>query len=250
MVKSILVLRLHLFEIEKVNELCRDFSERYIETIKVKFNSDNVFKSEDELNDSNEMNEDENDSESLKNRKKAKEKKLNKLKKRKDARMASTPVKKIVPFEITPDTSLSKISLNMLSLSTNDSCYQSIGSNEETSDYLNHSDSIDNPKKVYTEKVDCLNEEINDDENESNVEVDDCEEIEMDSDMDEDDESVTSFRSESLSKSTSPSQCKKFKKSNSEDFSSKSMSKNKRGILPKNATNVMKKWLFQHIVVS
>ena len=32
MLNSILVLRIHLLELEKVNELCTDFSERYIET--------------------------------------------------------------------------------------------------------------------------------------------------------------------------------------------------------------------------
>ena len=56
--KAILVLRIHLFEMEKVNELCKDFSERYIETLKIKLNSDNMFKLED---DSDEMNESTND---------------------------------------------------------------------------------------------------------------------------------------------------------------------------------------------
>lgn len=33
------------------------------------------------------------------------------------------------------------------------------------------------------------------------------------------------------------------------DDDSSSKRKTKRGILPKNATNIMKQWLFQHIVV-
>ncbi len=46
--KAIQVLRIHLLEIEKVNELCIDFSKRYIETITLKLNSDNIFKSDDD----------------------------------------------------------------------------------------------------------------------------------------------------------------------------------------------------------
>ena len=37
---------------------------------------------------------------------------------------------------------------------------------------------------------------------------------------------------------------------NENDYFFKRNAKTKRGILPKNATNVMKKWLFQHIIVS
>ena len=35
-----------------------------------------------------------------------------------------------------------------------------------------------------------------------------------------------------------------------EDDDSNNKKKSKRGILPKHATNIMKQWLFQHIVVS
>ena len=49
--KSIQVLRIHLLELEKVNELCKDFCQRYISCLKVKLNSDNIFKNEfDALN--------------------------------------------------------------------------------------------------------------------------------------------------------------------------------------------------------
>ena len=44
MVNAILVLRINLFEIEKVNELCNGFADRYIEALKIKLNSDNIFK--------------------------------------------------------------------------------------------------------------------------------------------------------------------------------------------------------------
>ena len=49
-----------MYEIEKVNELCQDFADRYIETLKIKLNSDNIFKGEDE-DDLNEMNNNPND---------------------------------------------------------------------------------------------------------------------------------------------------------------------------------------------
>ena len=44
--KSIQVLRIHLLELGKVNELCKDFCQRYISCLKVKLNSDNIFKNE------------------------------------------------------------------------------------------------------------------------------------------------------------------------------------------------------------
>jgi len=37
------VLRIHLLELEKVNDLCRDFCQRYIACLKVKLNTNNIF---------------------------------------------------------------------------------------------------------------------------------------------------------------------------------------------------------------
>ncbi len=55
--KSIQVLRIHLLELEKVNELCKDFCQRYISCLKVKLNSDNIFKNEfDTTSDDNNEN--------------------------------------------------------------------------------------------------------------------------------------------------------------------------------------------------
>ena len=44
MVKAILVLKIHLLEIEKVNELCKDFCQRYIACLKGKLQTDNMLK--------------------------------------------------------------------------------------------------------------------------------------------------------------------------------------------------------------
>ena len=47
MLKSLQVLRIHLLELEKVNELCKDFCTRYISCLKGKLNSDNIMRTLD-----------------------------------------------------------------------------------------------------------------------------------------------------------------------------------------------------------
>ncbi|XP_051869832.1 homeobox protein PKNOX1-like isoform X2 [Pristis pectinata] len=46
MVKAIQVLRIHLLELEKVNDLCKDFCNRYIACLKTKMNSENLLSSD------------------------------------------------------------------------------------------------------------------------------------------------------------------------------------------------------------
>nr|ADB54565.1 PREP homeodomain-like protein [Schmidtea mediterranea] len=48
MVKAIQVLRIHLIELRKVNELCRDFCSRYINCLKTKIQSDSMFDDSEE----------------------------------------------------------------------------------------------------------------------------------------------------------------------------------------------------------
>jgi hypothetical protein len=48
MVKAIQVLRIHLLELEKVNELCKDFCNRYVSCLKGKLQSDNLLRVEGE----------------------------------------------------------------------------------------------------------------------------------------------------------------------------------------------------------
>lgn len=50
MLKSLQVLRIHLLELEKVNELCKDFCTRYISCLKGKLNSDNIMRTLDITN--------------------------------------------------------------------------------------------------------------------------------------------------------------------------------------------------------
>ena len=61
--KSIQVLRIHLLELEKVNELCKDFCQRYISCLKIKLNSDNIFKNELNYNNGDDNNENFDDDE-------------------------------------------------------------------------------------------------------------------------------------------------------------------------------------------
>ena len=46
MVKAIQVMRIHLLELEKVQELCKDFCHRYITCLKTKMQSENLLRSE------------------------------------------------------------------------------------------------------------------------------------------------------------------------------------------------------------
>lgn len=47
MVKAIQVLRIHLLELEKVSDLCKDFCSRYIACLKTKMNSETLLSSTD-----------------------------------------------------------------------------------------------------------------------------------------------------------------------------------------------------------
>ena len=46
MIRAIQVLRIHLVELEKVQELCKDFCSKYITCIKEKMQSENVLRTE------------------------------------------------------------------------------------------------------------------------------------------------------------------------------------------------------------
>lgn len=46
MIKAIQVLRIHLLELEKVQELCKDFCNRYITCLKGKMQSENLLRTE------------------------------------------------------------------------------------------------------------------------------------------------------------------------------------------------------------
>jgi len=46
MIKAIQVLRIHLLELEKVQELCKDFCSRYITCLKMKMQSENLLRSD------------------------------------------------------------------------------------------------------------------------------------------------------------------------------------------------------------
>lgn len=277
--KAILVLRIHMFEMEKVNELCRDFSERYVETLKIKLNSDNMFKLDD---DSDEMNESANDdrddsmredtmsekfykslfsqgngtndnglTNSFASRHGKKQRQASKVKpynlkhagkqqsvdRMKSVQAGSSDNKS---FEISPDTCLSKISFNMLNItnSNNNSSAHSVCSEDELNDRGKSSceyDAEDYNTENLTEEG--LNYEANSyDGDQDDIEVD----------LEDDTESLKSPTSCNNNMSSSHN-CLATSTTN-DNYFFKRNAKTKRGILPKNATNVMKKWLFQHII--
>ena len=235
-------MRIHLLELEKVNELCTDFSDRYIETLRLKLNNDNIFKCDDDfLNDDgyeNLLHDGDNHKEEKKSRKFSSTKTFNKKLKKSNKSLAatSTPIKKegrSSPVEISGETSLAKIKFNMLNLSAS----QSLVSNEtDLDDDSQHNFDPDDDTYDNFDGVDDLNDES--DENE---------------DAFDDNNSLT--RSPRSTLKSSSSSCSFINKagsssSNADEKCSNRSNKNKRGILPKHATIVMKKWLFQHIVVS
>ena len=52
------VLRIHLLELDKVNDLCRDFCQRYIACLKVKLNANNIFTDDEDDEDDDDEDED------------------------------------------------------------------------------------------------------------------------------------------------------------------------------------------------
>ena len=52
MIKAVQVLRIHLLELEKVNELCKDFCTRYTNCLKGKLQSENLLRTESDYDQS------------------------------------------------------------------------------------------------------------------------------------------------------------------------------------------------------
>lgn len=256
MVNAILVLRIQILEIEKVNELCRDFAERYIEALKIKLNSDNIFKIDDDDEDESTAVGEEGEAESGDESKKSKRKTsgstnslVNKKKRKKSssskqldnssnkqAKKEGTDVK----YQIRPDTSMSSISLKpgrseQPRIKITD--YNSSPLSRQTSE----SDECDertgrssrNEAKIVVDDDRSVNNEPTTDND--NVFEDDDEEEEITIDDDEDDEEAEDNEASGKSELNGKDEA--------------AANKLKRGILPKSATNVMKKWLFQHLVV-
>ena len=298
------MLRIHLLEIEKVNDLCNDFADRYIDTLRLRLNSDNIFKSDDEDEVSDERTAKQDPAEgpegdevkskskfkmlmsnteeveadlpkdSVKKKGKISQKKLKRIRKlQRESKLKSLSKLKRVPFEINLDTTLDKIHLDMNNCpennsnakisESNDSNDGSVNecTNQPTSEsnvfYHHHhrgharSSAGDNDEQneyendFMDDKAEDMETFMNEDEDEEEEEEEDDED-EEDLDYEMDDEYSTLTGKSSTSSLNNDE--RRFHKS---DSSSGSLnSKNKRGILPKNATNVMKKWLFQHIVVS
>ena len=153
---------------------------------------------------------------------------------------------------ISPETSLAKISFNMLNLNSNNDCsYQSVGSNDMEDDM---NDGSESGNKSSRDNNYCFdNDEFNNDEANITEDNDYNEEENIyddDDDLNEadDDDSIKSPKSLNTSKINKSLKINNNTNSSDDSYFKRNI-KTKRGILPKNATTVMKKWLFQHIVV-
>lgn len=174
MLKSLQVLRIHLLELEKVNELCKDFCTRYISCLKGKLNSDNIMRTLD---------------------------------------INTTPPTSPTHTLQLPDVPLT--SSNTITESQSTSVDQLDFSNQSKpmlqTDILQCSDASalipDNNKKSGSRPIPDPNENI-----------------------------IEAVNGIPVSELTS-------------GFLSKKNKCGKRGVLPKQATNVLKAWLFQHLVV-
>lgn len=202
MLNAILVLRIHLYEIEKVNELANGFVGNYKEALRLKLNSENIFKLDDE--DDNYGDEDEP------------------VSKKSGSASKKAKLSNNSSFEISPETALSNIKLEMLD--------------------LNSSMKMKNTAWLKTEDMGVEDETANEDD--LSLENDDYDANNNDmpaSENEEDDEMLDQNHDSSFSSTAS--------RNGKSEKLSQQQSKNKRGVLPKNATKLMKKWLFQHLIV-
>jgi len=225
-------LRIHLAELERVNELCTNFTERYIDTLKVKLNSDNFFK---------------NDSDSIQDLISTDQENIFKLKsesfQEQDEAEAEQKIDQRNMYSEMNEGFEKKEYLSKLS-----TLLEQVGVNEPENE-------------SFSDDGDLLNQEMDTDQTERDSDESDRE-CNISLDKIDSEMSIVSNMSPKSSKKQRNSLLKKCKKSKSDaSFMMRKFnlnsgcngpngSKSKRGVLPKNATNVMKQWLFKHIVVS
>lgn len=218
-----------------MNELCRDFAERYIEALKIKLNSDNIFKMDDDEDENGieadaDASENEGEKSTAKRKSNSGPKGSSKTKRKKSKSTApNTPKKEICDskYKILPETSLSSISLKV-SAKTNASANERLFDSPSRPSLMTNESMSDDYEMV--RKSEIRNDLDGSSSNDDDVFEDEDEEITIDDDENDEDSNAMAAG-----------------KSSSTD--SKDPNKLKRGILPKSATNVMKKWLFQHLVV-
>ena len=226
MANAILVLRIHLYEIEKVNELCADFAEKYKETLRIKLNSDNLFKIDDEDEDENEQEQHEEQEEE------------------KRPTRATAKTSHGQQTEVSADTVLSRIKFDVLDLSgggrrkvsddENDAEQQQFSEDDLTVKHENSS-SFEEDEEELDEEMKCEKNTFNNNEEE-------CE------------NANSSFCSNFSSSTSSRQPVSKENggagnQSSAEVAAAAAAGKNKRGILPKKATSFMRRWLFRHLGV-
>lgn len=180
MVKAIQVLRIHLLELEKVNELCKDFCNRYITCLKTKMHSDNLLRND--LGGPYSPNQPSNSihtQDLLQNS-------PNSL-----SGLSNTPQGIVVPSSTLQQSSLSMTTVNSSQVVSGGALYQPVTM-------------VTSQGQVVTQAIPQGAIQI------QNAQVN----LELTSLLDGEDKK----------------------------------SKNKRGVLPKHATNIMRSWLFQHLM--
>ncbi|XP_053308250.1 homeobox protein PKNOX2 isoform X2 [Spea bombifrons] len=180
MVKAIQVLRIHLLELEKVNELCKDFCNRYITCLKTKMHSDNLLRND--LGGSYSPNQPANSiltQEMLQNS-------PNSL-----SALSQNPPGIVVPASALQQGNLSMTTVNSAQVVSGGALYQPVAM-------------VTSQGQVVTQTIPQAAIQI------QNAQVN----LELTSLLDSEDKKA----------------------------------KNKRGVLPKQATNIMRSWLFQHLM--
>uniref|UniRef100_A0A8C5PDP1 PBX/knotted 1 homeobox 2 n=1 Tax=Leptobrachium leishanense TaxID=445787 RepID=A0A8C5PDP1_9ANUR len=180
MVKAIQVLRIHLLELEKVNELCKDFCNRYITCLKTKMHSDNLLRND--LGGSYSPNQSANNLHSqdmLQNSPSSM------------SGLTNNPQGIVLPAASLQQGNLSMTSVNSAQVISGGTLYQPVAM-------------VTSQGQVVTQNISQGAIQI------QNAQVN----LELTSLLDSEDKK----------------------------------SKNKRGVLPKQATNIMRSWLFQHLM--
>ena len=316
MKNAILVLRMHLVELEKVHELCTGFAEQYIETLRLKLNSDNILRIDDgetgadfEGNDddlltvdpltdvnNNEvkfggnqqiLTDDDESAPTGSSRLSKETRKLNVAKRQHQlntpsslsssstsSRLLLVPVKR--EHSVGEDTIMKKHATNangytVAGLGYDNSSHSNASPDSTESDTIVHTkkvteastskqrpatkqDNEDSDANVYDEVDgnygslydDCDEDDNNDENDEDGHDEDD----EDDGGGDEDDMSSSNGKTAPYTRRGHITGGHGHVNMPSGKQDMDFLRKSKRGILPKNATNVMKRWLFQHIVVS
>ncbi|XP_055390546.1 uncharacterized protein LOC129619330 [Condylostylus longicornis] len=218
MTKALQVLRIHLLELEKVQELCKDFCTRYISCLRSKMQSENLLRSDYPLETNNNMSNSNSPINTLSARNSNEYTNLN------------SDV-----FSLHQDNSLSENNFN----TTNSDSTTNVTPNVNQFPTMQQATAQQTTMPISSE-ISLLSS--------SNINIDSADISQIGCNT----LSVERYSSQ-LSPCNSSDEIDSEYDSDNDDFNSNysnqsESKKHKRGILPKQATSVMRAWLFQHLV--